>query len=87
MLEAAAAEISAATGGQVLPVQLDIRDPVAVEQAVNKIEEELGLPNVVVHNAAGQVLHCDSGFPLVPIIGTSFQIRHFLKNRSELFRF
>ncbi len=27
------------------------------------------------------------GFPLVPIIGTSFRIRNFLKNRSESFRF
>ncbi len=53
MLEATAAEITAATGGEVLPVQLDIRDPAAVAEAVDKIEEKLGLPSLVVHNAAG----------------------------------
>ena len=53
MLEATAAEITSATGGEVLPVQLDIRDAAAVAEAVDKIEEQLGLPSVVVHNAAG----------------------------------
>merc|ERR1711962_800655 len=53
VLESAASEIKAATGGTVLPVQLDIRDPAAVKLAVDKIEEELGLPTVVIHNAAG----------------------------------
>ena len=54
MLEATAAEITSATGGEVLPVQLDIRDPAAVAEAVDKIEETLGLPSVVIHNAAGK---------------------------------
>jgi len=53
VLEAAAKEITESTGGVVLPVQLDIRDPAAVKLAVDKIEEELGLPTVVIHNAAG----------------------------------
>ena len=53
VLEAAAAEIRGATGGIVLPVQLDIRDPEAVKRAVDQVEQELGLPNVVIHNAAG----------------------------------
>jgi len=56
VLEATAAEITAATGGEVLPVQLDIRDPAAVAEAVDKIEEKLGLPSVVVHNAAGNFI-------------------------------
>ena len=53
MLEAAAKEITSAVGGEVLPVQLDIRDPEAVTRAVDTIEAQLGLPTVVVHNAAG----------------------------------
>ena len=56
MLEEAAKEISSKTGGTVLPVQLDIRDPAAVGKAVDQIETELGLPNVVVHNAAGNFI-------------------------------
>jgi len=56
VLESAASEIKAATGGTVLPVQLDIRDPEAVKVAVDKIEQELGLPTVVVNNAAGNFI-------------------------------
>jgi len=56
VLESAASEIKAATGGTVLPVQLDIRDPEAVKLAVDKIEQELGLPTVVVNNAAGNFI-------------------------------
>merc|ERR1719187_1703444 len=44
------------TGGRVLPLQLDIRDPEAVKQAVDKVESELGLPTVVIHNAAGNFI-------------------------------
>jgi len=57
VLEEAAKEISAMSGGGVvLPVQLDIRDPQAVKEAVDKVEQELGLPNVVIHNAAGNFI-------------------------------
>lgn len=56
ILEAAAQEIQGSTGGVVLPVQLDIRDPVAVKAAVDTIEEQLGLPSVVIHNAAGNFI-------------------------------
>jgi len=56
VLEAAAAEISKETGNPVLPIQLDIRNPEAVKAAVDKIEAELGLPHVVVHNAAGNFI-------------------------------
>ena len=34
-------------------VQLDVRDPAAVAKAIDQIEAELGLPNVVINNAAG----------------------------------
>jgi len=56
VLEEAAKEISAVSGGVVLPVQLDIRDPKAVTEAVDKVEAELGLPSVVIHNAAGNFI-------------------------------
>jgi len=56
VLEEAAKEISAVSGGVVLPVQLDIRDPKAVAEAVDKVEAELGLPSVVIHNAAGNFI-------------------------------
>merc|ERR1719187_2162826 len=56
VLEEAAKEISALSGGVVLPVQLDIRDPKAVTAAVDQIEAELGLPSVVIHNAAGNFI-------------------------------
>ena len=56
VLEAAAKEITDKVGGEVLPVQLDIRDPEAVHKAVDTIETQLGLPTVVVHNAAGNFI-------------------------------
>jgi len=56
VLEAAAKEISEQSGGHVIPVQLDIRNPEAVKEAVDKIEGEIGLPTVVIHNAAGNFI-------------------------------
>jgi len=56
VLEKTAAEITEQTGNIVLPCPLDIRNPTAIAEVVNKIEAELGLPNVVVHNAAGNFI-------------------------------
>jgi len=56
VLDKTAAEITEQTGNIVLPCQLDIRNPTAIAEVVNKIEAELGLPNVVVHNAAGNFI-------------------------------
>lgn len=56
VLEAAAKEITAETGNVVMPVQLDIRNPEAVKEAVDRVEAELGLPAVVIHNAAGNFI-------------------------------
>lgn len=56
VLEAAAAEITAATGNPVLPVQCDVRDPAAVAAAVDACQAELGQPTVVVNNAAGNFI-------------------------------
>ena len=56
VLEATAAEISSETGNEILPLQLDIRDPQAVAEVVDQIEAKLGLPTVVVNNAAGNFI-------------------------------
>ena len=57
VLEAAAAEITQQTGGRVLPLQLDIRDPAAVKQAVDTVEAELGLPTVCIRCHI-RTVHC-----------------------------
>merc|ERR1712242_198188 len=56
VLETTAQEISEITGNRVLPIQCDIRDPAAVKGAVDACVKELGLPHVVVHNAAGNFI-------------------------------
>ena len=40
-------------GGNAVSVALDVRDPEQVAQAFDAVEEELGLPDVLVNNAAG----------------------------------
>ena len=40
-------------GGNAVSVALDVRDPEQVTQAFDSVEEELGLPDVLVNNAAG----------------------------------
>jgi len=56
VLEATAKELSAATGNRVISWSADIRDPQAVKSAVDHIEKEIGLPNVIVNNAAGNFI-------------------------------
>ena len=56
VLEETAADISKLTGNKVLPVQCDIRDPAAIKSAVDACVTEFGLPHVIVHNAAGNIL-------------------------------
>merc|ERR1719435_67620 len=56
VLDEAAAEIEKQTGNPVLPISLDIRKPDAIKAVVDKIEADLGLPSVVVHNAAGNFI-------------------------------
>lgn len=53
MLEQTAGELNKATGNKVLPVSCDVRDPDAVRATVDTIEAQLGLPTVIVNNAAG----------------------------------
>ena len=41
---------------KVLAVQGDVRDPEGVKAALDKVETELGLPNIVINNAAGNFI-------------------------------
>merc|ERR1719400_2416805 len=56
VLEETASDISKLTGNKVLPLQCDIRDPVAIKSAVDACVSEFGLPHVIVHNAAGNFI-------------------------------
>ncbi|CAN7986149.1 unnamed protein product [Ixodes pacificus] len=56
VLDKTAREISDKTGRKILPVAADVRDPEAVAAAVDRCEKELGLPDMVVNNAAGNFI-------------------------------
>ena len=53
VLEKAASEMEAATGGKVLPVACDVRDYEAVEKVINAAEAEFGSVTGLLNNAAG----------------------------------
>ena len=56
VLEKTASEIEGLTGNPVLPLQCDVRDPEAIKATVDTVVDQLGLPNVVVNNAAGNFI-------------------------------
>lgn len=56
VLDEAAKEISSKTGSKVVPIAADVRDPAAVSSAVDRLVSELGLPDIVVNNAAGNFI-------------------------------
>jgi len=56
VLEETASEIQKVTGNKVLALQCDVRDPEAIKNAVDKCVQEMGLPNVVISNAAGNFI-------------------------------
>lgn len=56
VLEKTAAEISKQTGNKVHAVQCDVRDPASVEACVSQVVSDVGLPDVVINNAAGNFI-------------------------------
>ena len=56
MLDQTAAEITSLTGNTVLPVSADVRDPAAIAAAVDACREQLGLPDILINNAAGNFI-------------------------------
>ena len=56
VLQKSAEEISSLSGKKVVPIQLDVRDPVSVKNAVDTCESEFGLPNIIINNAAGNFI-------------------------------
>ncbi len=53
VLRTAAAEMTAAHGGEVFPIPCDVRDPEAVERTIGAIWDHYGGIDVLVNNAAG----------------------------------
>src|SRR5690606_29709135 len=56
VLEESARALSRETGGEVLPLRLDVREPEAVEAVLDEVEGRLGPLDVLVNNAAGNFI-------------------------------
>ncbi len=56
LLERVAGELERETGGEVLPLQLDVRDPEAVTGALDAAEGAFGRIDALVNNAAGNFI-------------------------------
>ncbi|XP_037025199.1 2,4-dienoyl-CoA reductase, mitochondrial-like [Bradysia coprophila] len=56
VLEQTAKELESQTGNRVLACSADVRDPAAVKSAIDLVEKELGLPTIIVNNAAGNFI-------------------------------
>ncbi|MFA5550779.1 MAG: SDR family oxidoreductase [Trueperaceae bacterium] len=56
LLQQEARNLMEATGGQVLPVQLDVRDPDSVSAALDAAEAEFGRIDALLNNAAGNFI-------------------------------
>jgi len=55
-LEKTAEEITSITGNKVLATGCDVRDPEAVKTAIDNVQNSIGLPSMVVNNAAGNFI-------------------------------
>ncbi|XP_013791120.1 2,4-dienoyl-CoA reductase, mitochondrial-like, partial [Limulus polyphemus] len=56
VLENTAEEISKSSGQKVVPIAADVRDPEAIKKAVDDCENKLGLPSIIINNAAGNFI-------------------------------
>jgi NAD(P)-dependent dehydrogenase (short-subunit alcohol dehydrogenase family) len=56
VLEQTATELEAETGGEVLPLECDVRDYLAVEKTVQTVIEKWGKIDVLLNNAAGNFI-------------------------------
>lgn len=56
VLQKTADEIYKRTGNKVLPIQCDVRDASSVSDAVSNCVDKLGLPTIIINNAAGNFL-------------------------------
>lgn len=56
VLEKTAAEISGETGNKVLALAADVRDADAVCQVLDDMENAVGLPDIIINNAAGNFI-------------------------------
>jgi 2,4-dienoyl-CoA reductase len=56
VIEDTARELQGMTGNKVIGLSADVRSPDGVKEAIDQIEKELGLPSLIVNNAAGNFI-------------------------------
>ncbi|XP_062500774.1 2,4-dienoyl-CoA reductase [(3E)-enoyl-CoA-producing], mitochondrial-like [Corticium candelabrum] len=56
VLQKTAEEISSETGNKVLALQADVGNPDAVKSAIDTCVSDVGLPSIVINNAAGNFI-------------------------------
>ena len=56
VLQNTANQVSSQSGNKVLAISCDVREPLSVKQAVSECVNSLGLPNIVINNAAGNFI-------------------------------
>lgn len=56
MVQKTADEISKDTGRTVKAYSMDVREPAAIRDTVSRCVEALGLPNIIINNAAGNFI-------------------------------
>lgn len=57
ILDKTASDIRQLTGRKVLAVTCDVREPQSVKEAVDTCESTFGIPDIVVNNAAGELIN------------------------------